>query len=593
VGSLAVVYSRSSGAEPDATARMLGIAPHRGREHAVRVVGRVALGVSNDPDFRDAWLATADGRGAVFQGCLDNADELARALEREGAPPAAGDPASVVLAAFEAWGDDTPSRLRGSFSGAVSDGRSVRCFRDQLGFGTLFYRGDGRSFVAATEAKQVVAGAGIAHEPDPEAVEEIFWGRLGERGTALRGVERFPRASVGIVENGGGPVVRRYWDPSPLLETARLSVGEACERLTELLRQAVERTMRGSDAVPLSGGLDSTTIAAFAAPRHLQLSGRPLPAVSHVYPEFPSVDERPYIDLVANHLGLPLHAYVPTSRALDDLGYWVEVLDGPTNTLTIPSIVEANHHVRATGARTVLSGEFAEFAFTLSHHLIGHLILHGRWRAAGRWAKERRSRGRSWQRIARQAAPSVTPSFLAAWILRRRGRPHPLVAPWLVSRNPRRGDLAVPARRRWLDTQLSPIESPFISFEAVDLLAAHCGVHDRKPLADVDLWEFCLSLRAETKFPDDVPKSLIRRTMRDYLPRAIVERRDKTAFDEHMLGTADYEGLRRWILDSQHRIAGVDYALLRERIERRELPLFELIWAYDLARAHAFLSLWD
>jgi asparagine synthase (glutamine-hydrolysing) len=592
VGSLAVVYSHSR-SKPDAADRMLAVAPHRGRQHVVQTVGQVALGISNDPDFRDAWLATVDGRGAVFQGRLDNGDELTRALEGEGTPPTAGDPAQVVLAAFEAWGDEAPSRLRGSFSGAVTDGRSVRCFRDQLGFGTLFFRDDGRSFVAATEAKQVVAGAGIAREPDLEAVEEIFWGRLGERGTALRGVERFPRASVGVVENGHGPVVTRYWDPSALLETARLSLDEVSERLTDLLRRAVERTVTGNDAVTLSGGLDSTTIAAFAAPRHREMSGQPLPAVSAVYPEFPTVDERPFIELAANHLGLPLHAYVPTAGALDDLGHWVELLDGPTNTLTVPSIVEAHRRARAAGVRTVLSGEFAEFAFTLSHHLIGHLVLHGRWRAAARWVDARRSRGRSWRRIARQAAPSVTPSFLAGRIARRFTPRHRLVAPWLDSRNPVRGDLEVPARRRWLDTQLSPIQSPFICFEALDLLAAHCGVHERKPLADVDLWEFCLSLRAETKFPDDVPKSLVRRSMRGYLPREIVERKDKTVFDEHMLGTADYEGLQRWILDSQHRIAGVDYALLRERIERRALPLFELIWAYDLARAHAFLSRWD
>jgi asparagine synthase (glutamine-hydrolysing) len=592
VGSL-VVHSGSSRADPDAAARMLQSAPHRGREHAIHDVGRVALGISNGPDLRDAWLAKTDGRGAVFQGCLDNGDELMRALEHEGRPPTAGDPAGLVLAAFEAWGDDAPNRLRGAFSGAVTDGRSIRCFRDQIGFGTLFYRAEGRSFVAATEAKQVVAGAGIAREPDLEAVEQIFWGRLGERGTALKGVERFPRASIGVVENGGGPDVRRYWDPSALLETARLSVDEACERLTELLQQAVERATRGSDAVTLSGGLDSTTIAAFAAPRHLEMSGRPLAAVSHVYPEFPSVNERPYIELVAGRLGLPLHAYVPRSRPLDDLGHWVAHLDGPTNTLTIPSIVEANRHARATGAKTVLSGDFAEFAFTLSHHLIGHLILHGRWRAAARWVDGRRSRGRSWFRIARQAAPSVTPSFLAALLARTTRRRNPPIAPWLESRNPWRGDLAVPARRRWLDTQLSPIQGRFVSFEAVDLLAAYCGVHDRKPLADVDLWEFCLSLRAETKFPDNVPKSLVRRSMRGYLPREILERRDKTVFDEHMLATADYDALRRWILDSQHRIAGVDYAMLQERIERRALALFELIWAYDLARAHAFLSQWD
>jgi hypothetical protein len=97
-----------------------------------------------------------------------------------------------------------------------------------------------------------------------------------------------------------------------------------------------------------------------------------------------------------------------------------------------------------------------------------------------------------------------------------------------------------------------------------------------------------LSLRAETKFPDAVPKSLVRRAMRGRLPDEVLDRRDKTYFDEHALSTADYEALRRWIFQTDYRVDGVDYDLLAERVEGGRLGVLELAWANDLARVHAF-----
>jgi hypothetical protein len=117
-------------------------------------------------------------------------------------------------------------------------------------------------------------------------------------------------------------------------------------------------------------------------------------------------------------------------------------------------------------------------------------------------------------------------------------------------------------------------------------------VHVRRPLVDVDLWEFMLSLPAEIKFPDALPKSLLRESVRGRLPDELLDRTDKTFFNDFALRTADYEGIERLALDSELRIEGVDYAALARRVEARELDVVELLWAYDLARAHAFLGLW-
>jgi hypothetical protein len=185
---------------------------------------------------------------------------------------------------------------------------------------------------------------------------------------------------------------------------------------------------------------------------------------------------------------------------------------------------------------------------------------------------------------------------VAARYVRLRKRDHRQLPPWIdpaqMDGLGSRPDLEVPARRRWLQAQLDPVTpGAAVTVEADELCAASCGVHVRRPLADVDLWEFFLSLPAEAKFPGFVAKGLLREVMRGRLPDAVLDRRTQTVFDAHVLAAADYESVERWIFGGDTRIEGVDYRLLRTRLEGRQLPVFELMWANDLARAHAFLEL--
>ena len=592
MGSLAVVRLRSAPPEPEKVREMLAAAPHRGTTFDVLVSGDVALGVATTPDrLEDAWLASEDGTAAAFAGALDNHAELKRALADENVIVSGDDPASTVLAAFRAWGDAAPGRFRGMFTGAVSDARGLRLFRDHVGFHTLYYREDPRGFFAATEAKQVLAGTGLAREPNLEGLEILLF-----NGSAvpLRGLERFPSTSLGVVDERGKVSFSLYWDPSALVETARVTVAEASERVGELLEQAVRRCLTGTDAVTLSGGLDSPSDAAFAAPRHLELSGKPLVAVSAVYPDYPAVDESSYIELVSQRLGLELHTFVPTANSLDDVELWVTLLDAPVMTFSVPEAAESYRHAREHGAKVVLGGDLAEFVFALRYYFYGHLFLHGRWRALARHLRERHARGHAWSSLLRGVVAESLPPVLAVQHARLRNR-NPWQLPEWLERT--RGDAAgrfdrMAARRRFVQSQIDPTGRGGVSatLEANEICAAYCGVHARSPFADVDLWEFVLSLRAETKFPDRVTKRLVREAVNDRLPPEIVWRRDKTSFDDHVLATAEYPELERWILRSPYRLPRVDYDLLARRIGRRELSVFELQKARDLARIHAFLA---
>jgi hypothetical protein len=121
---------------------------------------------------------------------------------------------------------------------------------------------------------------------------------------------------------------------------------------------------------------------------------------------------------------------------------------------------------------------------------------------------------------------------------------------------------------------------------------AVCGVHVRRPWTDVDLWEFFLSLPAEQKFPELQSKALVRRLLRGRVPDEILDRTDKTVFDEAAMAEMDYAALEDLLVRSEPVIRGVDYVELRRRIVDRRLTMLDYQWARNLANIHAFMAQW-
>lgn len=588
MAAVGAVVSRGSAADSDALGQLLEAAPHRGAVSQVTTLGRCALGVV-DREGRDEGTLASDGRLAVaYAGTLDNSDDLARELALRGVPLT---PAELVLEAWATLGEALPDRLRGTFACIVTDGSRAWAFRDPVGFETLFYRDAPEAVYLASEAKQVVRGAGVPREPDVDAVEALFYGDLDDpTRCARRGVRRLVGATLLTAEDGR-LATRPYWDPESLLETARISPAEAAERFRELLAQAVRRALTGEDVVSLSGGIDSPPIATFAAREYRRRWGRPIPALSAVYPSFPESDESRYIELVSAELELPLHTYEPGPQRLERLQFWVELFDSPWSTWSPEGTAERCLHAQRLGVRTILSGEFAEQASAMRAYIVTHLLWRGRFRAAVGQLRSQRAARVGRRALAIQLADAFTPRALQARRFRR--APNVLVPSWLDSSRiaARDARAALPPRRRWQSAQL-PFFGADATGEADVYSHALFGIRARRPWADIDLWEFFLSLPADIKFPDYRMKGFVRNALRGDVPDVILDRRDKTYANRWFEAMAlDYPTLRRWLTDPPHRVTGVDYAALARELERERMELPHYLWAKDLAAVHAFLEL--
>lgn len=599
MGGIAAVVKRWPGIEPMVRDALEAV-PYRGSQIEIASIGPVSLGVSTDSRNPDASVALDGELAAALLGVLDNRHELFRQIEKACRTPVRNDSAArVILEAFRVWGPGACGRMRGDFVGIVSDGKTVWAFRDHLGATALFFRTDDKGGYFASEAKQVAVLAGRSREPNLTALEDSFFGRQssGDPPALIQGVERVPPASLVSVNADGRRQTLRYWDPSHLVESSTLSATEAVERLVELLDQAVQRVLTGADAVALSGGIDSPVIAAFGAPAYQARFGRGLLAMSTVYPHAESVDESEYIRAVVEQLHMPWQPFVPEYRQLDDLQDWVDRFDGPVINVDITAVSEFLVRADALGIRTVLFGEHAELVFDLRRHLEGHLLLRGHLNLAAQLLAAKHHKDVSWARTLRGLLPTLVPGWIAGPLVQRRDQKERTTYDWVDPRFlppvVRRWEFQRPPSRRWPDTQLHFAIAPSnAGMEAMGTVNAFHGVRIRRPFADLDLWEYFLSLPARLKQGDPVRKAIVREAVRGRLPDIILDRTDKTGFTEDVQKRVNYPALKKWILETDYRMKGIDYEIVGQRIDGGNLPLVEVNALNYLAGVHAFVSLW-
>ena len=594
MGSLALVLPSSSPPRPGVVERMLVAAPHRGVPGTPLTIGHAQLGITSTGEGDHTSLASDAGLAAAFVGILDNAaalaDELGLREDARSLPSAA----RLYLEATRRWGDGAPARLRGPFAAVSTDGQTVRATRDPVGLRCLYYRRDPRGIFVATELKQVMAGCERPLRPDLDVVEAIVFGEYDDdTPTAIEGCERIPRGMT-VRLRGSSAARHRYWDPQAFLETGRYEPSDLQERFDELMGRAASRALLGDDVISLSGGTDSSAVAAFAAPAHIERFGRPLAALSVVYPRFPAVDEREEIELVADRLGIELHTYEESAKTLDEVDTWMRVLDEPLPLFFVAESAEHLRRARSMGYRNMLTGEMAEWVVERRSYLIPHLLLSGRLGPAfDHLRRQRREHGTSSIGIARQVGASfVTPSMRRVWARLRPARV--LVPSWVDESRLRRVEArwATRARDMWRGYQTAIFLGPDLPAEAEDVVEAVTGVTVRRPFADLDLVEFFLSLPAERKFPDTHFKSLLRSFLRGRLPDRLLDRPRKAVFNEAVMARADHDRLRELLVDPPHRLRGIDYEILRTRLEAGDLEIGEYERAKNLAAVHAYLARW-
>jgi asparagine synthase (glutamine-hydrolysing) len=523
---------------------------------------------------RAAFLAGPGGTSATLAGRywiagrfrLDARDELRARL---GPAAASASDALLCLLAHAKWGESFADFLAGDFAFVLWDD-AAQCLlgvRDQMGVHTLFHSRTANAWLVG-DSLDWLAG----QVPTSDALDD-YWiadflvvgvPREFER-TIYRDIKRLAPAHL-MKLGEGGLSLRRYWRLD-IPEPVYLPTAEAyCERFRELLSRAVaDRLPAGRVGIAMSGGLDSTTLAATA----VQVTGDPSRIVAECehYERLMHIREDHYASLAARHLGIDLRI-----RPADDIAYdplW------RTRELQSPEPMTAlinTHHIQrvaremGAAASVWLDGEGPDNALLLERD------------AYLGWLR----RQRSWRRLGQALIEYSTAKGLAGWAqtigrhtgLQREAELEPFDTLPLWLRREFAEQLALPERQAslgsggdtshpWHPASIGSFTSPIWQshFDVREFEGALGGFEWRYPYLDLRVLEFMLSV---PPVPWGWKKRLIREAMRGRLPPKVLARR-KTPLDCYPEVAAIREvGLP--ILSEDHRIARyVDPRFLPDR----------------------------
>jgi asparagine synthase (glutamine-hydrolysing) len=498
-------------------------------------------------------LVHSSGVVVVFDGRLDNRDELLASLGQfPEASPQSSD-SLLVAVAYVAFGDAFAERLNGDFALGLFDPnrRQLLLARDALGVRPLYYSRAGQAFLFASEIKPILAHPNVKVRPDDDAIADFL---LGARDLFRRGRTFFNEVRAVLP----GEMLRltperlqvsQYWDFDPGRRIRFPSFHDYTEAFRQHFETAVRRRMRSAYpvAVALSGGLDSSSV--FCVGESLRrLDPRLCPQLvgaSCVYEDGTPADEKMFLLEIERQYGCSVARF--PFRHLAFLAGGREAAwrqEAPFLNVQWKAYDELVASIHRLGARVLLTGDWGDQILFDQAYLVD-LFRGLKWRRMLQHFRE-------FPRWLEDADPeSFQHQFVRGMV--RYNLPHGLVQ---LIRRLRKRAVEVHANQAWYSDgfRARARESAYwvgpspdraatvharsiyeqarmghhlLQLERHNKIGAQYALDTAFPFMDRDLVSFLMAIPGQVQTLDGVPKALLRQSLAGVVPAAILERRSK------------------------------------------------------------------
>jgi asparagine synthase (glutamine-hydrolysing) len=567
-------------------------------------------------------MSTIDGKlWLTYNGEVYNYLELRGELEQKGAEFRSHTDSEVILWAYRVWGLDCFARFNGMWGLGIWDVESQRLVlsRDRMGVKPLYFHKNADRVLFASEVKALLAA-----EPDLAQVDLASLAEFIERPvvgvgapTYFLGIERFEPGTVMTIDVKGQLNSRRYWTFLPPEEALDLSLKGAADKVGELLTDSVRLRFRSDVPVGtcLSGGLDSSSIVAIAGKK----LGKAPESFSAIYDD-PGFEEGEFVRIMVRELGLTGHEISPDASDLPEVmersTYYQEE---PT---AGPGLYSQWHVMRvaSTRVKVLLDGQGGDELFagyhpyfdtyvesllnrarTLDVAAISELLKAGPEIAAltgkdplkGRFEKVAKAYLRRARDFGLRGVRSQLKNVPALHDLLRTLRRHYAqdkrpsspralsllsdhIRPGLEERSrPKKVTSDPLTNLLWDHTTRSSIPG-LLHYEDRNSMAF--SIEARVPFLDYRLVELAFQLPMHAKIQGSRTKVVLRESMKDVLPEAIRERKDKKGYPTPFT---------LWLKRTSHHDWARDL-LFSERVRQRgfvDVRHVEQLWTQHLAGA--------
>jgi asparagine synthase (glutamine-hydrolysing) len=263
----------------------------------------------------------------VMNGELYNFREVRADLEKRGHKFETQTDTEILPHLYEEYGEAMLEHINGMFAFALWDKRREKLLiaRDRFGEKPLYYSTFDGKLIFASEPKVLLANPSVKAEINPDALRQyLSFDYVPAPASIYKGISKLPAAHFLTVEKGEVKT-RRYWNLTWHKNGNVPTIEKAASDLRDLLADAVR--MRLVSDVPLgillSGGVDSSTVAAFAT----QFSTEKVKTFSIGFEE-DSFDESKFARQVATHLGTEHYedrlSVEKAAGLISEIGTWLD-----------------------------------------------------------------------------------------------------------------------------------------------------------------------------------------------------------------------------------------------------------------------------
>jgi asparagine synthase (glutamine-hydrolysing) len=507
-------------------------------------------------------LVHCSGLVAVFDGRLDNREDLLSSLSAPGLCRESPD-AAFVLAAYNVHGEQFVEHLNGDFALGLFDPRLQRLLlaRDAIGIKPLHYCRIRGAFVFASEVKSLFAHPRVTAAPSDDALADfLLRGYSAEGRTFFKDVFSVPPAHLAVLTPERF-VTRQYWDFDTSRQERTGSFHEYADEFTDHFARAVRRRLRTSRpaAVSVSGGLDSSSIFCVAQGESRQVAGLHAPVgLSYTSPAGSPADEQHFLLDIERAYGVAIDRIpggVPGVMGQSRNELWhveAPLLDALGNRLH--GLLGAAHQ---RGARVLLTGHWGDQVLCERSYLVD-LARRFRWvnvwrhlREYPRWYADVDSPGFT-RAFFREFIRLHAPGALVATVrrLRMKARRPTRRVRWYTDAfsqrppGPDTGPATGPGLRRsvsgrWRSSAHAQslyreVRNSYhvLCMELNDKAAAMYGLEMAFPFLDRDLLSFLMAIPGDMQTWRGIPKAFLREGLRGIVPEPILARRGKADFTD-------------------------------------------------------------
>lgn len=581
-GIFGVCYFDDRPVDSVLVARMSETLAHRGPDGEGLAIGSSyglgcrMLRVTPESRFEAQPVSRPSGTCLVFDGRLDNREDLIQELRRRHDVSPKTPDAELAASAYEAFGLDFAGHLAGDFSLAVFDRREHRVVlaRDAIGIRPLYYRRTPASVWFASEIKTLLVDPQFEARPNDRLLAELMLGHLhrhdDDGSTLFDGIHGVPPAHVAIFSEAQ-TVTRRYWDFDGRSTCSGTSFDECAEGFRHHFQRAVERRLRTVHpvAVAVSGGLDSSSIFCLAS----RSADAPLIGLTSSTRDGQETDESAFIADLERACGRAIQ-YVEPAQA--GMLFRAEEVIRRTETPLLDGqwfrserlLAEAS----AGGARTLLTGHWGDQVLFDSAYLVD-LLHSGSWLTVRAHLKEylRWFPDADGDEFTRRLLADLLEYDLPRWVRRglraargvwKRAEPWD---DWYAERFRREAGPDVfgqeLSRTATADTGSGAtvlaralyreVRSRYhaLCLEWNNKIDSAHGVEPAFPFLDRDLLAFLMGVPGTVLVQDGVPKALLRGALSGTVPDSILRRRTKGDFTASVNDAArrDYQAVVKFL----------------------------------------------